>query len=137
MKTYPCVAVLLLVAVTGCATLDPDSPERFRNDTSDPPDWYSNPPISNVYIYAAGWSRATYKPSKARDQALKRAVNTLASFAKTYIRSETVISQDMNRDHILEETGADAALETTDFVFIQDFTDLGMGFDHFFYRLVL
>lgn len=125
MKTYPCLAVLLLVAVTGCATLDPDSPESFRNDTSDPPGWYSNPPISNAFIYAAGWSRPTYKPSKARDQALKRAVSTLASYAKTFIRSETVISQDMNRTDAISLINADVEGSISNFSIVAERLILG------------
>jgi hypothetical protein len=101
------MAVLLLVAVSGCTALDPDSPQRFANDTSDPPGWYQNPPISNDYIYAAGWSRPTYKPSKARQQALNRAVSTLAAYARTHIKSETVISQDMDRTEAVSLINAD------------------------------
>jgi hypothetical protein len=63
-----------------------------------------NPPISDRYIYAVGWSGPTYKPSKAREQALKRAISTLASYARSHIKNETVISQDMNKTKAISLT---------------------------------
>ncbi|MHC4941902.1 MAG: hypothetical protein ACYTG7_02675 [Planctomycetota bacterium] len=100
--TVLCLASLALGCLTSSS--DPDSPSRFARDRSDPPDWYMNPPISDRYIYAVGWSGPTYKPSKAREQALKRAISTLASYARSHIKNETVISQDMNKTKAISLT---------------------------------
>ena len=102
------VLIALLVCIwcfTGClAPTHPDDPTRFARDTSDPPEWYMNPPLSENYIYAVGWSGPTYKPSKARDQALKRAISTLASYAKSHIKNEMLISQDQDRSRSISLT---------------------------------
>ncbi|MBU0754038.1 MAG: hypothetical protein KJ645_02795 [Planctomycetes bacterium] len=63
-----------------------------------------NPPQSEKYIYAVGWSGPTYKPSKAREQALKRAISTLASYAKSQISNQMLITQDMNKTNAISLT---------------------------------
>jgi hypothetical protein len=98
--------LLLIVMAAGCLAPDPGSP-AYLKDNSCPPRWYSQPPQSEEYIYAVGWSGPTYKPSKAREQALTRAVSRLASQAETFIRSQMVISEDMNRVTALQLTESD------------------------------
>jgi hypothetical protein len=102
----PLIALGIALLAMSClaSSGDPDSLSRFARDRGDPPDWYMNPPVSDKYIYAVGWSGPTYKPSKARDQALKRAISTLASYASSHVRNETVISQDMNRTQAISLT---------------------------------
>ena len=91
------IFVLLVVFWPGCASGDPDSFYYSPDDTSCPPDWYTNPPKSDKFIYAVGWSGPTLRPSKSREQALTRALARLAQQAETHIKSQMVIRQDMNR----------------------------------------
>lgn len=85
-----------LLFPSGCAAPNPDEPDLSGDDAC-PPAWAVHPPQSDTYIYAVGWSGRTYRPSKAREQALQRAVAMLAAQAMTYVKNEAVLWQDKDR----------------------------------------
>ena len=88
--------MFLAAFALGCASTGGGSLD-FSNDTACPPGWAVNPPQDEEYIYAVGWSGKTHRPSKAREQALTRAVAMLAAQAEIYIRNEMTVWQDMNK----------------------------------------
>jgi hypothetical protein len=47
----------------------------------------------------------------------------------------SIISQEMNSDHILQEAGADRTLGATDLMFVQNLANQGMDFDYILYIL--
>ena len=91
------LAVLAVVFGAACAAPRSGHEPDFSHDTAWPPEWAVHPPQSDEYIYAVGWSGKTYRPSKAREQALQRAVAILAAQARIYVKNQMVIWQDKDR----------------------------------------
>ena len=89
--------VFFAVLYSGCASPGAGDGPDFSHDTAWPPAWAVHPPQSDAYIYAVGWSGRTYRPSKAREQALQRAVAILAAQARIYVKNQMVMWQDKDR----------------------------------------
>jgi malonyl CoA-acyl carrier protein transacylase len=79
-------------------------------------------------------SEAAEKQNKDMDAELFDPLEVLVDFFFDHLLDR--VTQDMDSHHVLEKTGADAALKTADFVFTKDVADFRMLFDNFLYAPV-